>query len=130
MEIKLILTKFLKYWLPPILWALIIFTFSNFPTVETADFYLGDFLIKKSAHLIEYGILAILIYRGLIGSEIDNKKAIIYSIVIASLYGVTDEFHQSFIPGRGPAIRDVAIDTIGATIGVNLWKRRKDANSF
>lgn len=129
MEIKLVLIKLLKYWLPPILWALIIFTFSNFPTVETTDFYLGDFLIKKSAHLIEYGILTILIYRGLIGSEIDNKKAIIYSIVIASLYGVTDEFHQSFIPGRGPSIRDVAIDTIGATIGVNLyevkiWKRK------
>ena len=109
-----------KYWLPPILWALIIFTFSSFPTVETSDFFLWDFLIKKSAHLIEYGVLAILLYRAMINSDMEKKKAIIYSIIIAGLYGVTDEFHQSFIPGRGPAARDVAIDTIGATIGILL----------
>lgn len=116
--------KLAKYWLPPVLWALIIFTFSSFPTIETSDFFLWDFLIKKSAHLIEYGILAILIYRAMIETEIDNKKAIIYSIIIAGLYGASDEFHQSFIPGRGPAVRDVIIDTIGATIGINIWKTK------
>jgi len=114
----------LKYWFPPIIWAGLIFTFSSLPTVQTTKFYMGDFLIKKTAHIIEYGILAILVFRALVNSNVDKKKSFFFAIIIASIYGITDEFHQSFTPGRGPAVRDVAIDMIGATIGVNLWKRK------
>ena len=38
------------------------------------------------------------------------------AVVTAVLYGITDEIHQSFTPGRGPAVRDVIIDTIRASI--------------
>ncbi len=115
--------KVLNYWLPPILWALIIFIFSSFPTVQTTEFFLGDFLIKKSAHLFEYGVLAILLYRALLNYDVNTNKALFFAILIAGLYGVSDEFHQSFIPGRGPAVRDVIIDTIGATIGIFLTRK-------
>jgi VanZ family protein len=40
----------------------------------------------------------------------------LYSVALAFLYGATDEFHQSFTPGRGPKFTDVLIDTFGATI--------------
>lgn len=110
------LRKLAKFWLPPILWAIIIFTFSSFSTVETTQFFLGDFIIKKTAHIMEYGILATLLYRGLIGSKITNKKAMWLAVLFASLYGISDEFHQSFTPGREPRLRDVAIDTTGALI--------------
>lgn len=120
---KISLIKLTKFWIPPILWALIIFTFSSFPTIETTDFFLWDFLIKKSAHLFEYGVLAILLYRALLNYDVNTNKALFFAILIAGLYGVSDEFHQSFIPGRGPAVRDVIIDIIGATIGVLLTRK-------
>ncbi len=108
--------KFIKYWLPPILWAMAIFTVSSITVGSSSDFYWKDFVIKKTAHVIEYGILATLIYRALINSNVSNKKAMLYSVALAFLYGATDEFHQSFTPGRGPKFTDVLIDTFGASL--------------
>lgn len=116
--------KLTKFWLPVILWALIIFFFSNRPSIYTVDFYLGDFLLKKSAHIVEYAIFGILVFRAFLSHDIDKKKALLISIVIASFYGITDEFHQSFISGRTATIRDTIIDTIGAIIGVNICKTK------
>lgn len=115
---KKVILKLAKYWLPVVLWAGIIFTFSSFPTVQTSTFYLGDFLLKKSAHIIEYGILSFLILRALSYHKIVdlNKKTVWYPIIIAFLYGITDEYHQSFVAGRTATIRDVLIDTAGAII--------------
>ncbi len=110
--------KIFKFWLPPILWALVIFTFSSFQTASASKFYLGDFLIKKTAHILEYGIFASMLYRAMINSGLGKKKAMWYSVLLAFLYGATDEFHQSFTPGRGPSIRDVLIDTFGAGLFV------------
>ena len=110
--------KLLKYWLPPILWGLIIFSFSSLQVGSSNEIYWKDFVIKKTAHIVEYAILAVLLYRAMIGSDIEKKKAIIFAILIVSLYGFTDEFHQSFTPGREPRIRDVIIDTIGGALGV------------
>ncbi len=114
----------IKYWLPVILWSLLIFTFSSMHTVKTTDFYFGDFLIKKTAHLFEYAVLAVLLYRAMLNSNVEKEKAFIFAILIAGLYGLSDEFHQSFTPGREPRIRDVFIDTIGATVGTTIWKRK------
>jgi len=44
-------------------------------------------------------------------------------MLIVSLYGFTDEFHQSFTPGREPRIRDVIIDTIGGALGVLTFSK-------
>lgn len=115
--------RILKYWLPPILWGLIIFSFSSLQVGSSNEIYWKDFLFKKTAHVIEYAILAILLYRAMINSEVSKKKAFLISIAVASLYGLTDEFHQSFTPGREPKIRDVFIDTIGGSIG-GLWAKR------
>jgi len=108
--------KFVKYWLPPILWAMAIFTVSSFTVGSSSDFYWKDFVVKKTAHVIEYGVLATLIYRALVNSNVSNKKAMLYSVILAFLYGATDEFHQSFTPGRGPKFTDVLIDTFGASL--------------
>jgi len=108
--------RIVSLWLPVGIWALVIFTFSSLPTVETTNFYLGDFLIKKSAHLIEYGIFATLVYRALFNSKVSIKKAMYISVIAAFVYGASDEFHQSFTPGRGPKFTDVLIDTTGASI--------------
>lgn len=111
---KVKLHNFLIFWLPPVIWASIIFLFSSIPTVTTSTFYLWDFIIKKSAHFIEYGVLVTLLYRAFINSNMAKNKAQLYSLIISIIYAMTDEFHQSFTPGRGPSIRDVLIDSLGA----------------
>ena len=113
----------LKYWLPPVLWALVIFSFSSMQVAGTSDVYWKDFIVKKTAHLVEYGILACLLYRAMINSNISRQKAFVLSILIAGIYGASDEYHQSFTPGREPRTRDVVIDTVGAIIGSSVGKR-------
>ncbi len=46
-------------------------------------------------------------------------------VFICLLYGITDEYHQSFIPGRSPDIFDVIADTVGAMIVCTIWYLRK-----
>ena len=50
--------------------------------------------------------------------DIRNKYKLLWSILIGVAYAASDEFHQSFIPGRGPSIRDVCIDSAGVLTGI------------
>lgn len=108
--------KLASLWLPPFFWAILIFTLSSFQVGSSSEFYWKDFIIKKTAHVIEYGILSTLFYRAMFNSSISKEKAMWYAVLVALFYGITDEFHQSFTPGRGPKFTDVLIDTTGATI--------------
>ncbi len=133
--IKEIFKKATNSWLPVIIWAGVIFSFSSFPTTTTTTFYLGDFLLKKSAHVIEYGIFATLVYRALINSNVTKSRSMWLSVLIAFMYGLSDEFHQSFTPGRGPKFTDVLIDTFGATLFIygiinNIKKMPKVVKDF
>ncbi len=74
-------------------------------------------LIRKSAHVVAYMILGGLVVRALARYRRITLKAVGYSVLIAFLFSMTDEFHQSFIPGRSAEVRDVLIDTAGAMIG-------------
>jgi len=106
---------FLIYWLPPVILAGIIFKLSSGTIPRASDNYWQDFAVKKIAHVIIYGILAILIYRALISQGKPKKKAAILAFLLATFYGTTDEFHQYFIQGRESKLRDVVIDGIGAS---------------
>jgi VanZ family protein len=115
--------RVVKFWLPVAAWAVFIFLLSSYPTRPVVEIYWKDFIVKKSAHVVEYAILTILLYRALKESGIERKKAGVYSVILAVLYGVSDEFHQSFTPGRDPKARDVFFDTIGSVAGIYLiWR--------
>lgn len=77
------------------------------PSIEGTD---------KVGHFGVYGLLATLVVRNGRG-----RRAAIYSILIVSLYGVSDEWHQSFTPGRSVEVADWAADTLGATLAVVLY---------
>ncbi|MFZ5933134.1 MAG: VanZ family protein [Patescibacteria group bacterium] len=114
--------KILKLWVPAFLWAAVIFLFSSFPTSKTSEIYWQDFIVKKSAHIVEYGIFAILLYRALKNSGVEKKNAGLIAILLAVIYGATDEYHQSFTPGREPRVRDIFFDTIGSVLAIYyLW---------
>jgi len=110
--------RFSKYWFPAIFWVVVIFFFSSFSTKQTTEIFWQDFLVKKTAHFIEFGILAVLLYRAFINSGFKAKNAIIYSVIFFVLYAISDEFHQSFIPGREPRVRDVIIDMTGGILSL------------
>jgi VanZ family protein len=74
---------------------------------------LSDFIVRKAAHFIIYFILYILIYRAININEDIDIKGFIIPILIVFLYACSDEIHQAFVPGRGPAFRDVLVDTSG-----------------
>ena len=77
---------------------------------------IGEFIVRKSAHMFSYCILAILLFMSVY--EKDIKKSSIISFLSTFLYACSDEFHQLFIPGRSGEIRDVMIDSIGGIIGI------------
>ena len=77
---------------------------------------MSDFIVRKAAHFTEYFILYILLYRALKAGKDASIKVFIGCILIVFLYACSDEFHQAFVPGRGPAFRDVMVDTCGGLL--------------
>lgn len=116
------IVKKIEFWFPVFLWLAVIFLLSSKPSTQTSEIYWQDFVIKKSAHIFEYAVLTVLFYRAIKGSVFNVNRAVVYSILFSIIYGSLDEYHQSFVPGREPAIRDVVFDTIGATLSMyGIW---------
>lgn len=115
--------KIIRFYLPPVIWGILIFSGSSVAAPSVSPVYNVDFVAHKTAHLIEYSLLGILIYRALRQEDISKLEAVLYAIFITGFYGFTDEFHQGFTPHRTTRLRDVFIDTIGATTGIFfIWK--------
>jgi VanZ family protein len=117
------MSKILR-WLPAILLMAVIFAFSSTPSDNLPDYGLLDFLVKKGGHMTGYALLA-LAYWFALGWD---KKRWWLPILLAVLYSATDEFHQTFVPGRHPSPVDVFLyDLSGASIGIVLaaWFRSR-----
>jgi hypothetical protein len=109
----------LRYWLPPVLWMGMIFILSAQPTLPHHPDTLLDLILKKAAHMIEYGILVFLLWRALSqGRDTFSWSALVTAFVISVLYAASDEYHQSFVAGRNGTLMDVGIDTAGALIAL------------
>jgi len=80
-----------------------------------------DYVIRKNAHAFLYMILAFLVSSIFFVFSKRGKDAIVYILFICLFYAVTDEFHQSFIPGRGSLVSDVLVDFGGALIGLAFF---------
>jgi VanZ family protein len=72
-------------------------------------------------HLTVYAVLAALVTNALADSGISTARRLIYALVFAVLYGLSDELHQSFVPGRDPDVFDLMVDGIGACMGLTVW---------
>ena len=96
-------------------------------------------LVRKCAHMAEYAALAFLLcaYIVCVWQRAPFYRAALIAWFISTLYGVTDEIHQLFVPGRSGAVKDVLIDAVGAAIGVlalavlfgivRIWKKKRHA---
>ncbi|TDT45639.1 VanZ family protein [Fonticella tunisiensis] len=122
-------------WTMVIIWAIVIFVFSSQPgdisngnnrfildmfmkmgiNLDAITGNKADFIIRKAAHFTEYFIFYLLLYNALIDDFYLNSTLII-SLIMTFLYASTDEFHQRYVSGRGPAVRDVVIDVSGGVV--------------
>ncbi len=139
--------KFFKYWFPVILWVGFTYWMSTggfasantsaivepilrflMPNISETEVALIHAAIRKLAHLTEYFILGLLLFRAF-GSDSPDMKAlrwVFYSLLAVMLFAAGDELHQSFVATRTASLVDVGIDALGgflATCAIILWNR-------
>ena len=143
-------SDFIKYWLPVILSACFIFwmstsTFSAentfsvigavihflIPRVSSEKVVLIHALIRKLAHVFEYFILGLLLFRAFRGHATDwwTWRWFLFTSIVVLLWAAGDEYHQSFVPTRTASIIDVGIDMVGGILGAivsALWHRYRN----
>jgi hypothetical protein len=116
-------------WLPAVFLMAAIFVFSSIPGNDMPGFGTFDFLVKKGGHALGYALLALAILhwqRPLWDKNPPPFKTLILAWVLTVLYAASDEFHQSFVPGRNASPLDVLIDAIGAFLSLVIyiyWRR-------
>lgn len=107
---------FLFYWLPVILYCLLIFVQSSYPVTDSLPLFPHA---DKLAHTGAYALLGFLFYRAYLTTGIGKRAMalLILSVLSASAYGISDEIHQFFVPSRTADIMDVLADATGSVLG-------------
>jgi VanZ family protein len=94
------------------------------PDISGATISQIHVLLRKGAHLTEYAILAVLLWRGFRWGRVGVRQSLwpqaASALALAIAFAATDEWHQSFIASRGPSPVDVLIDSCGAALGLAL----------
>jgi VanZ family protein len=130
--------KILISWIMVILWMALIFNLSSQVREESNQLSTGitvviekiiekvnpfdanleiktiNHIVRKNAHFFIYLILGILVINAI-------RKSKYLALFICVFYAISDELHQSLVPGRGPGIKDVLIDSAGAYIGILIF---------
>ena len=116
---------FLWFQFPAIMWAMTIFIQSSMSYIDTPD--LGFDFQDKFFHAIEYAILGFLLRRALVfqSNQFIHEHAAWSTILIGSIYSVSDEIHQSFVPGRFSDVDDTIADVIGIVLVILIYFIRK-----
>jgi VanZ family protein len=113
------------YWTPVVLYAGAIYYLSSqsHPEEHLPSFLLED-VSDKILHAVAYGILAALCCRAFSWTTAPAvaRQAVVLAIVTASVFGITDELHQAFVPFREASWQDWLADTIGAAVGAISWR--------
>jgi VanZ family protein len=105
----------LSLWMPVAIYMAVIFLLSA-DSSPPAPPHVSD----KLLHLLAYAGLAVVIGRAVHGGLPSrlSRRGVVVTIAITVVYGVTDELHQAFVPGRSPDVYDVAADAAGAGVGL------------
>jgi VanZ like family len=106
-------------WIPAGIMMILIFVASSQPASALPYFGALDFVVKKGGHAIGYALLGLAYFYALPGRLPVVYKAAL-ALLMAVLFSLSDEFHQSFVEGRTSTLRDVVIDTIGAGIALSI----------
>ncbi len=107
----------LYYWLPLVGWMGLIFFLSAQPDFPQPQARWLDRLLSYGAHMFLFGVLAVLWVRAL-GQR---SPAWLVALALTAAYALSDEFHQSFVPGRCADPVDLLWDLLGALLALGLW---------
>ena len=116
------LQRSLSRWLPALLWMGLIFYLSSWPDPPRHPDNLIDTVVKKMIHVAEYAILACLLWRALSNAKSASNNPTALSLILSFLYALSDEYHQSLVPGRNCSVVDVGIDAMGALLFLAFLK--------
>ena len=117
--------RFLARYAPALALMAVIFVLSaqsSLPRVDTSF----DVALRKAAHMTEFGLLWLLWLWALDGAR---PRAAVCALAITLAYAVSDELHQSFVPGRHASAWDVAIDAAGVGLAATVWVLRSRARA-
>ncbi|MHB1390826.1 MAG: VanZ family protein [Thermoleophilia bacterium] len=98
-------------------WAGLIFYFSAQSSLSTG-WGVWDYVLRKGAHMTEFGILALLLWRAIRQHLDAGRLAMTLAAAAALLYACSDEYHQSFVNGRTASVRDVGFDLAGILLAM------------
>ncbi|MCM8795222.1 MAG: VanZ family protein [Candidatus Omnitrophica bacterium] len=110
------ITGIIRFWLPVYVWMGIIFYFSSLPAeaIPHLFFYQDIFF-----HLFNYFLLVYFFSRAIKNTfySLSFKKRVYFCIIFGIIYGLSDEFHQFFVPGRDMSMGDLLFDGLGSLLG-------------
>lgn len=102
-------------WLAVALWMGLIFTLSSVPSLHISSDSMVDYVLRKIADIVVFGVLALLILRAKAGWKL--------AFLLTLAYATSDEVHQAFVPGRHSDPVDVGFDTVGAAPALFVAKQ-------
>lgn len=114
---------FKKYekWVSVVIWMLAIYYLSSQSLSFIVATDIWQFLLRKMAHMFEYAILNLLIFRILSATEKRHYYwNLFWALILTILYSISDEYHQTYTLGRVGTYKDVMIDSTGAFISAWL----------
>ncbi len=123
--------SFLSYWVPVFFWMVAIFLLSSMPGGRMPQVPIPG--IDKVGHLLEYGILGFLLTRALLFSWPRGRgwQLFLAATTIALLFGISDEWHQTTVPGRSGEWGEALFDAVFAFAGALFYRGiRKRSDAF
>jgi VanZ family protein len=118
--------RFLSTWGPVGIYSLVIFAFSSRSDLAVPAFFP---VMDKFIHTAEYAVLGGLWVRAMSQSwrALPTSRVLVSAVLFVALHGISDEWHQAYVPGRSPEIADVLADTAGGVLGSLgfLWFRHR-----
>lgn len=109
----------LWHWLPLLSWMALIFFLSAQADLPHPESGLAGLFVSSSAHVLVFAVLAVLWAR--VFSALGWHRPLLLAFVATFLYALSDEFHQSFVPGRHTDAWDLLCDATGALLALGLW---------
>ena len=115
------LHKFFIYWFPIIIYCVLIFIQSSYPSIKNVPELP---YLDKVLHFVAYALLGALFLRAFKTSRIKNNVRLVFilSVLLSFFYGISDEIHQYFVPYRTADLMDVLADMFGSLMGVYIYQ--------
>lgn len=117
--------RYWRWWLLTLAWMGVIYYLSDQSNLvlPVEVWWSGSF--SWIAHFTEYVVLASFLWLALRSSPWLSRRATAIAFTLTALYALSDELHQSVVPGRSPDVRDWLVDIAGAALAVWLLSRRR-----